>query len=146
MTLTNEVIQLSRAEIQTLSTLCNQAELAAPALRESLAIRLSKVLSNSQEHPANLAKAISCWFVNLFYSFGKPETQQKRYSKSLVTIQLLVACLDILLHFGNSVTSYAEVPSIAVDAFQKSLAIRMLERQIEDSNSLSRLYEMCLLD
>ncbi len=141
----NTMIQLSDEEKSMLTALQTQAEMIAPFLKEALADRLNKIIINPFEHPELLAKAFSYWFVNLFRNFDQFETQSVR-SKSLVSLQLLVVSLDLVLHYGYKVASYSANHLLAIEAFNKALTCRMLEKQQEETTQLTYLYELCLLD
>lgn len=144
MKIFHNMIYLMPEERQALIALQNRAETVVPHLKESLSIRLSNIIANCPEHPELLAKALSYWFANLFHHF-EPRNQKYHTKKNLVSIQLLVACLDVFLNYGQTVTTYYDNPQYAYRAFNKLLCIRMLEQHIEDSINISHLYEICLL-
>ena len=145
MAILHNMISLLPEERLILIDLQDRAEDAIPRLKASLTVRLSKVLHNSPEHPELLSKAIAGWFTGLFYQFENAN-RSGPYKKPLVSVQLITACLDIILNFGQAITSTSTNPLLATEAFNKILAIRALERQLEESSNLNNLYEMCLLD
>jgi hypothetical protein len=145
MSFTNNMISLRPDETKELIALQDEVENCVHYLRSSISIRLSKILTNSPEHPELIAKSMAYWFTNLFHYFD-PSVPKSPAVKNLVSTQLIIACLDIFLNFGQAISATSSNPLLASESFNKILTIRMVERQAEEASNLFHLYELCLLD
>lgn len=141
----NNLIHLSQEDTQNLSDLKYWAESVTPLLKSALAERLSSAVYLQSEHPQLLAKALCFWFENLFHYF-EPKDPGRSNMKPLVSIQLLIACLDIFLDFGFSIASNSPDPYKATRSFHKAFSIRIFEHQVNETVSRTLFHEMCLLD
>ena len=136
----SDMIQISSEESYLLSTLQTKAKSIAAHFSDAMEDRLSKLPeTQGTTVPQSIYQNL---FLNLFAeSPGKNPTDDDS-----ISIQSLLAGIDVIIDFGHAVAEYSTRPNQASRAFNKALARMILKHQFNPSTQPSYLYDLMLLD
>ena len=143
------LIGLNFAESQLLADLGEQAKTSAPLLGKTLTARIQEFSHLSADNPMNAVEVqpyLQDWFLQIFQCREEKFVDFQEYFLRL-PLNLVLTGIDLILNFGYEVTSSSSDPKAAAQAFQKALALKIANEQLQSqAEEAQHFYEMMLLD